>query len=117
MPSCVIHGWLTRVCSPGPGVKFIAAEIVTPAPVSAACEQMTKLTHVTNLFYVEHRDELARSQRMGDVVRELIDQTQAGHGGLRLLEQSRLRCRTRHDWASRLELGREDNGRWRGLSC
>lgn len=30
-----------------------------PAPVSAACEQMTKLTHVTNLFYVEHRDELA----------------------------------------------------------
>ncbi len=30
-----------------------------PAPVSAACEQMTKLTHVTNLFQVEHRAELA----------------------------------------------------------
>ena len=30
-----------------------------PAPVSAACEQMTRLTHVTNLFQVEHRAELA----------------------------------------------------------
>jgi len=29
-----------------------------PAPVSAACEQMVKLTHVTNLFQVEHRSEL-----------------------------------------------------------
>lgn len=31
-----------------------------PAPVSAACEQMVKLTHVTNLFHVEHRSELAQ---------------------------------------------------------
>jgi len=30
-----------------------------PGPVSAACEQMTRLTHVTNLFQVEHRAELA----------------------------------------------------------
>lgn len=30
-----------------------------PAPVKAACEQMAKLTHVTNLYYVEHRSELA----------------------------------------------------------
>jgi len=30
-----------------------------PATISAACEQMTKLTHVTNLFQVEHRAELA----------------------------------------------------------
>ena len=30
-----------------------------PAPVRAACEQMAKLTHVTNLYYVEHRSELA----------------------------------------------------------
>lgn len=31
-----------------------------PAVVTAACEQMVRLTHVTNIFHVEHRAELAR---------------------------------------------------------
>lgn len=31
-----------------------------PAVAMAVCEQVTKLVHVSNLFYVEHRDELAR---------------------------------------------------------
>lgn len=30
-----------------------------PAVVSAVCEQVAKLTHVSNLYYVEHRDEAA----------------------------------------------------------
>ncbi|PKQ29792.1 MAG: aspartate aminotransferase family protein [Actinobacteria bacterium HGW-Actinobacteria-10] len=30
-----------------------------PAVVAAICEQVVKLTHVTNLYYVEHRAELA----------------------------------------------------------
>jgi acetylornithine/N-succinyldiaminopimelate aminotransferase len=31
-----------------------------PAVVEAVCEQMGRLTHVSNLYYVEHRGELAR---------------------------------------------------------
>ncbi|MDO8963977.1 MAG: aspartate aminotransferase family protein [Coriobacteriia bacterium] len=31
-----------------------------PAVTAAICEQAAKLTHVSNLYYVEHRDELAR---------------------------------------------------------
>jgi predicted acetylornithine/succinylornithine family transaminase len=31
-----------------------------PAVTAAVCEQSAKLTHVSNLFFVEHRDELAR---------------------------------------------------------
>jgi predicted acetylornithine/succinylornithine family transaminase len=31
-----------------------------PAVTRAVCEQVGRLTHVSNLFYVEHRDELAR---------------------------------------------------------
>jgi acetylornithine/N-succinyldiaminopimelate aminotransferase len=31
-----------------------------PAVTAAVCEQAAKLTHVSNLFHVEHRDELAR---------------------------------------------------------
>lgn len=31
-----------------------------PAVTAAVCEQAATLTHVSNLFYVEHRDELAR---------------------------------------------------------
>lgn len=31
-----------------------------PAVAMAVCEQVTKLVHVSNLYYVEHRDELAQ---------------------------------------------------------
>lgn len=31
-----------------------------PAVITAACEQMAKLTHVTNVYHVEHRAEIAR---------------------------------------------------------
>ncbi|PKQ20037.1 MAG: acetylornithine transaminase [Actinobacteria bacterium HGW-Actinobacteria-6] len=41
------------------GIGVVNLGHAHPAVTDAVCEQMSKLVHVSNLFYVEHRDELA----------------------------------------------------------
>ena len=41
------------------GIGVVNLGHAHPAVADAVCAQMTKLVHVSNLFYVEHRDELA----------------------------------------------------------
>jgi acetylornithine/N-succinyldiaminopimelate aminotransferase len=42
------------------GIGVVNLGHAHPAVTAAICEQAAKLTHVSNLYYVEHRDELAR---------------------------------------------------------